>query len=190
MPGCCLAVGVGDAAGAPGLGKVLAVFLAGWLLESIHYALLLARYGVGAPVSAAEMAARVFLGGLLSAFTRLLMFAGALWVSSWLVSARLGGKECLEASAYATLAMGLVALLLTPLAGLDGFRLYVSVLYAAQLAAAGWAMLVSARGRLPRAPRGRLVAAAALAAVLAGLTPASLLYPQAYVYSLIASSTG
>lgn len=177
---------------APGNGfrRVLAAALAGWLLEAAHYTLLVERYGVGAPAPALERYLWVTLAGLLPATTRLLFFMAAFWVSAWLFGLKLDGRSCLEAATYGSLALGAVALLLTPLAplGAEGFTAYVNVVYAAELAAQAWGMAVAALDSLPARTRpllARLAAASALAVLLVGLTPAALLTPQAQVYSVI-----
>ena len=162
----------------------LLAFLAGWLLEGIHYTVSLLAYdAVPYPVSPLGLYARVVLGGVLQAGVRLLALMGLYWVSAWLLGDRLGGRDALWAASVASLLTGIVSLAATPLAGrLTAydysylcFTLHMASWAAAPLASLPWS---SERGL-------RRLGWAVLATVLAGFTPVVLIYPESTVYSLI-----
>jgi hypothetical protein len=178
----------GPGEGLPGFGRVLAVLLAGWALESIHYGALLSLYRVGPPTGAAEKALIVLVTGLPAMFARLIFFMGALWAMAWLFGARVDGRRALVAAAWGSLALGVVAAALTPLAGRAELLAYLNVVYAAELAAAALGMLWALRGPVRvEAGLARLAAAVAAAVLLVGATPAALATPQGAVYGLLYS---
>ncbi len=162
----------------------LLVFLAGWLLESIHYtASLLAYDAIPYPVSPLGLYLRVALGGVFEAGARLLALMGLYWVSAWLVGDRLDGRDALWAASVASLLAGVASLPVTLLAGRLPAYEYTYISYVLHMEAWGVAPLVS----LPweRRRGGLRLAWAVLAAVLAGYTPVATFYPEATVYSLV-----
>lgn len=166
--------------------RLLGVALAGWLLESIHYALVVEAYHVGAPASLVAKTLGIFVAGLPAMFTRIVFFMGTLWVSAWLFSAKLDGRTCFAASVYGSLALGAAALLLSPLAGHAEPLAYINVVYGAELAAQAWGMYWALRSLYGvEEPRWKLAVAVVTAVVLVGATPAALLTPQAQVYGLV-----
>ena len=176
----------GGGARREGFLRLLGVALIGWLLESIHYALVVEAYRVGAPASLVVKTLGIFVAGLPAMFTRIVFFMGALWVSGWLFSARLDGRTCFAASVYGSLALGAVALLLSPLAGHTGPLTYINVAYGAELAAQAWGMYWALRSLYRvEEPRWKLAVAVVTAVVLVGATPAAFLTPQAQVYGLV-----